>query len=84
MEFKKKGKSIILYKKNSEPDEIFFKKGWFIISQPDILTNYNEIIRLSKIWINIKFKKCIYHKYIMNKIENMEKNMSVSFPDSIY
>ena len=61
--------------------EIFFKKGWFIISQPNILINYDEIIRLSKIWINIKFKKCIYHKHIMNQIEKMEKNINVSFSD---
>jgi hypothetical protein len=81
MEFKKNGFSLFLYKKNSESDEIFLKKGWFIISQPDILTNYDEIIRLSKIWINIKFKKCVYHKYIMDKLDNMDKHTTVSYPN---
>ena len=79
MEFKKNGFSLFLYKKNSESDEIFLKKGWFIISQPDILTNYDEIIRLSKIWVNIKFKKCVYHKHIMNKLDYMDKHTTVSY-----
>ena len=77
MEFKKNGYSLFLYKKNEESDEIFLKKGWFVISQPDILTNYNEIIRLSKIWENVKFKNCEYHPSIMKKIEAMERNLSV-------
>ena len=73
MEFKKNGYSLILYKKNCESDDIFLKKGWFIISQPDVLTNYDEVIRLSKIWENIKFKNCVYSRSIMNKIEQMDK-----------
>ena len=73
MEFKKNGYSLFLYKNNLESDEIFLKKGWFIISQPDILTNFDEILRLSKIWVNIKFKNCKYHNSIMNKLNEMEK-----------
>ena len=78
MEFKKNGNSIILNKKNSESDDIFLKKGWFIISQPDIHSNYNEIVRMSKIWENIKYRKCIYNSHIMNKIKIMEKNILTS------
>ncbi len=79
MEFTKNGLSIILYKNISESDEIFLKKGWFIISQPDIRKNYEEIIRLSKVWENIKFKKCIYNKSIMEKIEEMDKYTNTTF-----
>ena len=79
MEFTKNGLSIILYKNISESDEIFLKKGWFIISQPDIKKNYEEILRLSKVWENIKFKKCIYNKSIMEKIEEMDKYTNTTF-----
>ena len=73
MEFTKNGLSIILYKNISEPDEIFLKRGWFIVSQPDIKKNYDEILRLSKVWENIKFKNCVYNKNLMEKIEEMNK-----------
>jgi len=76
MEFKKNGYSLFLYKKNLESDEIFIKKGWFIVSQPDILTNYDEIIRLSKIWTNVKFKNCKYHRSLMNKLNEMDKHVT--------
>lgn len=75
MEFKKNGKSIILNKKECESDEIFLKKGWFLISQPDIIKNYDENLRLSKIWVNMKFRNCNYNKNIMEKIIEMEKNI---------
>lgn len=76
MEFRKNGNSIILYKKNSESYDIFLKRGWFIISQPDIKSNYNEILRMSKLWVNIKFKECVYSsKYLNDRIKKMEKNM---------
>ena len=74
MEFSKNGLSLILYKNNSESDEIFLKRGWFLINQPDIIKNYSEILRLSKIWVNVRFKNCIYSKNIMSKIEEMDKN----------
>ena len=75
MEFKKNGKSIVLQKKDYECDEIFLKKGWFLISQPDIIKNYDENTRLSNIWVNKKFKSCIYNKNLMEKLTDMEKNM---------
>ena len=75
MEFKKNGKSIILNKNNYESDEIFLKKGWFLISQPDIIKNYEENLRLSKIWVNNKFKNCKYNRNIMEKLIEMEKNV---------
>lgn len=76
MEFKKNGKSIILNKNEYESDEMFLKKGWFLISQPDIIKNYDENLRLSKIWVNKKFRNCIYNKNIMEKIIEMEKNIN--------
>ena len=79
MEFRKNGLSIILYKNNSESDEIFLKKGWFIISQPDVSRNLDEIIRLAKVWENIKFKNCVYSRSLMEKINNMDKHTGSTF-----
>ena len=75
MEFKKNGKSIVLQKNDYESDEIFLKKGWFLISQPDIIKNYDENLRLANIWINKKYKNCVYNKNLMEKITDMEKSM---------
>ena len=46
MEFKKDGKSIILNKAETEPNDIFTAKGWFIASQNinELNNNYDEII----------------------------------------
>ena len=75
MEFKKNGISIILNKNKSEPEELFFKKGWLIINQNnELFKNYDEIIKLSNIWINQKYKKCKYSKDIYNKINQLKNN----------
>lgn len=74
MEFKKNGKSIVLTKNYYDSDEIFLQRGWFLISQPDIIKNYDENLRLSKIWVNKKFKNCTYNKNLMEKLTEMEKN----------
>lgn len=79
MEFTKNGLSIILYKNISESDEIFLKRGWFIISQPDIKRNYDEIVRLSKVWENVKFRNCIYNRSLMDKIKEMDKFTGCKF-----
>ena len=75
MEFSKDGNMIFLFKKKYESNEIFMKKGWFIISQPNLSENYDNILKLSEIYINIKFLNCIYDSKIMFKINEMEKYM---------
>ena len=73
MEFKKNGISIILNKNKSEPEELFFKKSWLIINQNnELFRNYDEIIKLSNIWINHKYKNCKYSKDICNKINQLK------------
>ena len=73
MEFKKNGISIILNKNNSEPEELFFKKGWFIINQNNkLFKEYDNINRLSKVWINYKYKKCKYSKDLIMRIDKMD------------
>jgi hypothetical protein len=75
MEFCKNGKSIILYKDMGESDEIFFNRGTFIVSQPK-LYNFNELVKLSKVWSNYKYKGCSYSYSLNKQITDMEKFMN--------
>jgi len=72
MEVNKNGMSLILNKNENEPDDIFYARLWFIISQ-DNLDNFDEVERLSRIWANIKYLGCKYHPVIYHKIMAMEK-----------
>ena len=75
MEFSKNGLSIILNKDLGESDEIFYNRGIFIISQPK-LNNFQELVKLSKVWSNYKYKRCSY-SYLLNKqVKDMEKYMN--------
>jgi len=74
MEFSKNGISIILNKNLGESDEIFFNRGLFIISQPK-LNNFQELIKLSKVWSNYKYKGCVYSYSLNKQITDMEKHM---------
>ena len=75
MEFKKNGISIFLEREVSEPDKLFLERGWFIVSQPNNLKNFDENVRLSKIWVNYKFKNCKYNNDIISKINSMNDNI---------
>ena len=76
MEFKKNGKSISLERKTSESEDIFYNKGWFIVSQD--LSKYNtleDLIKIGELYVNIKYKKCIYDTNLMNQIELLISNV---------
>lgn len=74
MEFFKNGKSIILKKDESESYDMYYERGKFIINQNNS-KNLDDLIKLSKIYINIKFKKCIYNKEIFKLIKNMSQDI---------
>ena len=77
MEFRKNNISIILNKELNEPIDLFIKRGNFIINQnlSELLNNFSEIEKLSKIWINLRFKNCKYDSCIHYKIKKMEKKL---------
>jgi hypothetical protein len=75
MEFCKNGNSIILNRESAESDEVYFNRGWFIISQPK-LNNFNELEQLSKVWSNYKYKGCSYSHSLNKQITDMEKHMN--------
>lgn len=71
MEFSKNGRSIIIYKDIGESDQMFFERGNFIISQDEI-NNLNFLEKMSKIYCNIKYKRCVYSNNINKIIKSME------------
>lgn len=73
MEFYKDNYSIILNKENNESYEMFYQRGKFIIHQNN--PNFDELVKLSKVYVNIKFRNCIYPDKLVNKIKQMEKNI---------
>lgn len=53
-----------------EPDEVFFKRAWFIVKQePSSQEELNHIIHQSKIWSNIHFKGYEYSKEVMDSMK---------------
>ena len=81
MDFVKNGYSIYLDKDPLESYDMFYKRGWFIVSQinNDNISpqSYNKIISYSKIWINMKYNRCSYGSSIEKEIATMTKNMLV-------
>jgi hypothetical protein len=66
MIFIKNGKFINVEKDDFEPREKMLERGWFainvLINNPQM--GRDEIIKLSKIWSNIKYDKCKYSDLI--------------------
>ena len=74
MEFFKNGRSIIIKKDDNESYDMFYERGKFIISQNKNI-NLDDLIKLSKIYINIKYRKCIYNKDVYKIIRSMIGNI---------
>ena len=69
------------FKKNEselESDLIFQERCWFIANFYEKWMNefndYDELIKFSKLWSNIKFKNCEYSLSIMDKIRCLTDN----------
>jgi len=77
-EFKKNNNILFVEKPPDLSFDMFFEKYWFIISQKgDINKNYNYLDKMSEIWINYKFRKCFYGRDVINRVQNMAKNILV-------
>lgn len=68
---------IVLDKLLSESDEMFYDRVDFILENYKIIQDKSLdleiLISYSKIYSNIKYKKCVYSKEVMNKIDNLRK-----------
>ena len=62
--FNKNNISIILEKDKYESIDNFMKRGYFIInhSEKEIINNYDNLVKLSKLFINQKILKMKYNK----------------------
>lgn len=75
-EFQRNGISILIDKDSNESYEVFNDRCKFIISQKDTNIKFNELIKYSKIYTNIKYMKCVYNSDTVKIIENLKKNLS--------
>jgi|TARA_Y200000002_G_scaffold382689_1_gene400761 hypothetical protein len=71
MEFTKDNYSIILEKYDNESYDIFFKRAEFILNNRNSNIKFDELILLSKIFTNNKFKNCKYSNDVIKKIKNL-------------
>jgi|SaaInlV_130m_DNA_3_1039695.scaffolds.fasta_scaffold298502_1 hypothetical protein len=66
--FIKKGKLIILEKLEEESFDILNERANFILEYKKKKLKMDQLIKLSILWSNAKFKKCVYNTEIMNLI----------------
>lgn len=71
MEFQYNGKIIMLDYKKEENMDLFIERGNFIIKNIDLLESFDELEKLSYIYIYNKFYNCIYNKELLNKIKEL-------------
>lgn len=74
--FVKKG---CFYKVNRDPNEsydMWVKRSWFVVSQyPEDDEEFKDVVKFSRIWINIRFFDMSYPSEIMDMIKKMEENV---------
>jgi hypothetical protein len=59
-----------------EPDDLYYKRVWFIIKlKPKNINELNNYIHYSILWKNIKFLGCVYNEQIHSKIQELEINI---------
>ena len=53
--------------------DIYYSRAWFIVKlKPRNLIELNNFIHYSFLWVNIKYKECIYSRNIHDKINELE------------
>lgn len=67
--FKKDGFVIKLEKDSYESYECFSERGWFVVNRkPKTKEEYEEAVRLSRVYVGVKYYGRIYSKSLMSKI----------------
>tara|TARA_B110000908_G_C10267311_1_gene465624 strand:- start:9727 stop:9954 length:228 start_codon:yes stop_codon:yes gene_type:complete len=75
MEIEYNNKKIKISSFESESDYIKSKKLEFIKKMETKKIHPNLVNKYSKIWVNIKYKKCFYDKSIFNFIKSIDSNI---------
>lgn len=75
MEIKYHNRKIKISNFESESENIMNQKLEFIKKMEEKNINYNLVNKYSKIWVNIKFKKCFYDKSIFKFIKSIDSEI---------
>lgn len=75
MEIEYNKKKIIISSFESESENVRNQKLEFIKKMEKKGIQYNLVNKYSKIWVNIKFKKCFYDKNVFKFIKNIDKSI---------
>jgi hypothetical protein len=59
-----------IYKDDDEPEELFKARAKFItMMKPKTQLEKNTAIKYSRIYVNVKFRRCVYSEEVMNKLK---------------
>jgi hypothetical protein len=73
--FKKEGFAILVSQELGEPYEHFLERGYFVVSQkPNNITELEEAIKYSKIYMNKKMDRCEYSTEVTKRLAEYENN----------
>lgn len=73
--FIKNNKFFIIERDMYESTEKFNERGYFISNMlPETKSDYDEAVRLSRIWVNMKFNNCKYDQKLCDKINKIVEN----------
>ena len=75
MEIEYNNKKIKISNFESESENVRNQKLAFIKKMEEKGIKYNLVNKYSKIWVNIKFKKCFYDKSIFKFIKSIDKSI---------
>lgn len=75
MEIEYNKKKIKISSFESESENVRNQKLAFIKKMEKKGIQYNLVNKYSKIWVNIKFKKCFYDKNVFKFIKNIDKSI---------
>lgn len=68
--FKKDGFVVKLEKDSYESEECFSARGWFVVNRkPKTREEYNEGVKLSRIYVGVKYFNRVYSDSLMKQIE---------------
>ena len=68
--FDHNGKFYIIKQQKFEAREKFMERVWFILNRIDSDDSFNDLIKLSILWSNVKYLGCVYGDDIMEKISS--------------
>lgn len=69
--FIKNGKYVVLQRSCGESYEQFLERGWFVVRALNKKKDIDNIIKLSRVFINVKYHNCKYSKELHTEIDTI-------------